>query len=469
MDELSELKSMIQEAANRELDEIFGLFGNPGKKNGKGSTEKIAPEPGSQTPIQVQTFSLETLKQLKTSKETREYVRRTLEKLGQGQARAAYALDDSTILKLALSDNKTYQNKNEVENAKCLGPSFAVQVLDFHPEYTWIVEERVNPIGKGEIVHKINQLTDLGATQLKFKSPQDIQEFFTNLPTMLGTDFSQFESQRNDFMVMGLLNHAERHMLMIKQQNEWYMEFSSKMIGCKFASWDFHAANWGIRPSTGDLVLLDLGFSRTEASPEEKFFKEFIVRILKEELNNHSKFNLEHLRTLKNLHDILDYCFDTLGKPNKGAARFAWNLNDSQVLKVVRELKYVDQNQQELKNIECVGERFAVKVYDFDKFNQFWIIEERVEAYPEAYDNPKFIEKMNSILGTNYDDWFPIMGLFAIQGYDETKEKLLKTNAWFQNIVKALEDCDVGTEDLHPGNWGIRPSTGELVILDLGF
>lgn len=280
---MTNLRTMIQEAVDLELQEIFGLFAKKPAVQGPGSTEQLPKDTAQTAPTEK--FSLLTLKQLKTSKEIRGYVRKTLEQLAHGQARAAYAIDEGTILKMALSDNKTYQNKNEVENAKCLGPKFAVQVLDFHPQYAWIVEERVRPIGKGEIVHKINQLTDLGETQLKFKSPKDIQEFFTQLPTLLATDFSNFESQKDDYAVMGLLNHAERHVFMMRQQNEWYKEFGSKMTGCKFASWDFHAANWGIRPSTGDLVLLDLGFSRTEVSPEEKFFKEFFLRILKEELN----------------------------------------------------------------------------------------------------------------------------------------------------------------------------------------
>ena len=127
MDQRSKLKAVIQEEVKQELKEIFGLLG-------KGSTEKFAQD-SEDAPPPVEKFSLLTLKQLGSSKEIRDYVRRTLPFLKKGQARAAYAIDDTKIIKIALSDNKTYQNKNEVENSRCLGPKVAVQVLSFHPTY----------------------------------------------------------------------------------------------------------------------------------------------------------------------------------------------------------------------------------------------------------------------------------------------------------------------------------------------
>lgn len=40
---------------------------------------------------------------------------------------------------------------------------------------------------------------------------------------------------------------------------------------------------------------------------------------------------------------------------------------------------------------------------------------------------------------------------------------------WYQILVKRLRECQVSTFDLTANNWGIRPATGQLVILDLGF
>jgi hypothetical protein len=149
-------------------------------------------------------------------------------------------------------------------------------------------------------------------------------------------------------------------------------------------------------------------------------------------------------------------------------ARESFGKPFQQVIKVIYQAKHVEENQKEIKNAECLGERFAVRVLDYDRKNFYWILEERVNGFPTAMVVPEFVELMNKILGTNYDDWFPIMALF-FYGSDPEKDELMKNNEWFRNLVHALEHCDVGSHDLHPGNWGIRPSTGELVILDLGF
>ncbi len=447
----TKVKAIIQEAINQELKEIFGF--------GRKSTEKLT-QTDTETIPQQENFSMEKLKNLRTSKEIRRYTQITLgdEELGRGQARVAYLVGNDKVLKVALSDNKAYQNQNEITNSKCLGSRYTPKIYDFDPRFSWILTEHVNQTKSTEVlVQKLNELTGLDQEEeLRFGNSFDVQDFFSDLAALTAREnvLPKYQT-RHDF----LMSHSE-----------WYQGLVKNLIGCKVSTWDFHKNNWGIRPSTGELVLLDVGFNPAEPSPENGFFKEFITKVLREELNSSSEFSLEHLKTLKSLHDILDYCFYTLGsKPDKGAARFSWNLNDSQVLKVARELKYVDQNQQELKNIKCMGERYAVKVYDFDRTNQFWIIEERVKAYPTAFRNPAFLEKINAILGTDYGDWYPVMELFATQKYNETKERLLKTNDWFRGIIQALEGCDVGSNDLHPGNWGIRPGTGELVILDLGF
>lgn len=194
----------------------------------------------------------------------------------------------------------------------------------------------------------------------------------------------------------------------------------------------------------------------------------FYCWFLKEQLEQHG-FSVEHLRSLKTPEDIQTYCYETLGKETmNGAARLTWVIDDTQVIKVVYQENGAIQNQHEVRNSECLGERFAVKVLDYDQQRFFWVIEERVKGFPTAHVVPEFVEMMNKVLGTNYDDWYPIMQLF-FQGTDPEKEELMAKNEWFRDIVHALDQCDVGSHDLHPGNWGIRPGTGELVILDLGF
>lgn len=454
---MTNLRAVIQEAVTQELQEIFGIFGKPKTPTtiaqGPGSTEKFAQEPAQSLPTEK--FSLLALKQLKTSKEIRTYVRKTLKALGTvGQARAVYEIDNERILKIALSDNKTYQNKNEVQNAKCIGPTYAVQVFSYHPLYYWIVEERVTPITSGaQITQKFNELTNLSKSHLVFTNSSDIQAFLTEMPRLLAkkSDNPGFQ-QRHDFLI---------------SNNPWYQGLVEKLSGCKVASWDFHKDNWGIRPSTGDLVLLDLGFNQAASSPEEEFFKEAIDMAMREK-NEHG-FNMDELRSLNTMEEVQNYCSLVLGNEFMiGAQRWTWVIDDDSVIKVAHGKKGTFENQNEIKNAKCLGEKYAVKVLDYDHEQFLWIIEERIQAYPTAFVSPEFVGKINSILGTDYDDWFPIMQLFFC-GTDPEKDKLIAKNEWFRGIVKALEQCDVGSHDLHPGNWGIRPSTGELVILDLGF
>jgi hypothetical protein len=452
---MTKLRTIVQEAIDLEIQEIFGLFGKPKTPlQGPGSTEQLPQDPVQQTTPK-EKFSLLALKQLKTSKKMRDYVKRTLQLVSSpGQARAAYAIDENTVLKIALSDNKTYQNKNEVENSKCLGPTYSVKVLSFHPRYIWIVEERVRPITSSkELTAKFNELTNIEDPELRFRNSMDIQEFLSDMPSLLSRT-----TQSNGYQY--------RHDLLMSSSS-WYRGLLEKLNGCQVASWDFHKDNWGIRPSTGELVLLDIGFNRTELSPEAEFLKEMIGVMVQEETEH--GFNLSALKTLKNLEDVHRYCYETLGNETmNGATRMTWIIDDSKVLKVVYREKDSNENQNEVKNAKCLGERYAVKIFDYDHEQFFWVVEERVKGFPTAFVVPEFVEMMNRILGTNYDDWFPIMQLF-FHGTNPEKEELMSNNEWFREIVHKLENCEVGSHDLHPGNWGIRQSTGELVILDLGF
>lgn len=234
------VRTLILETITEELDEIFSFL----KRQ---PTEEIPVQDAVPSPQPTKSFSFLTLKSLKTSKEIREYVRSSLKKLGTGQGRAAYEIDNDKILKLALSDSKAYQNKNEVDNAKCLGPSYSVKVYSNDPRYIWIIEERVTPFKtKEEFVNKFNELTNIQDPELKFKSSVDLRDFLA--------DIFSFESGGSS------TRYQNRHNFLMKN-NEWYKGFVEKLKGCQVASWDFHSNNWGIRPSTGEMVLLDVGFN----------------------------------------------------------------------------------------------------------------------------------------------------------------------------------------------------------------
>jgi hypothetical protein len=234
---MTTLRAYINEIARRELLEIL-----------QNSTERIPSEKQPELKKELQSFSLSTLKQLSSSKEIRDYLRNTLEMSGEpGQARIAYVVDENTILKVARSNNKRNQNEKEVKNSKCLGEKYAVKVLDFNPEFDWILEERVRIIlNSNQLNSTLNEITGLRGTKFEFSGRNDVRDFFAEYPKLI--------TKRTD-----ILFYQEKHNFLMTN-NPWYAGFIRGLIGCGVESWDFHFQNWGIRPATGELVLLDLGF-----------------------------------------------------------------------------------------------------------------------------------------------------------------------------------------------------------------
>jgi NAD kinase len=49
------------------------------------------------------------------------------------------------------------------------------------------------------------------------------------------------------------------------------------------------------------------------------------------------------------------------------------------------------------------------------------------------------------------------------------KNKTWLKNKWYAGLIAGLRKCQVQADDFHHKNWGIRPTTGDLVLLDLGF
>jgi hypothetical protein len=45
----------------------------------------------------------------------------------------------------------------------------------------------------------------------------------------------------------------------------------------------------------------------------------------------------------------------------------------------------------------------------------------------------------------------------------------LKSSFWYRGLIANLQGCRVGSDDFGTNNWGVRSSTGELVLIDLGF
>lgn len=185
-------------------------------------------------------------------------------------------------------------------------------------------------------------------------------------------------------------------------------------------------------------------------------------------------FSIEKLKTLTTFREILIYLERNFGNPvSDGSSRKIWVVSNELIVKVVKLKSNVDQNITEIKNAKCLGPRFSVIIHDYDHVNHLWLLEEKLESVtPKEY-----VDYFNKKLGTNFINEWSFNTLFSLitqnrdvlQNEKTIMKKLLETNKWFQEFSKAILDCQVQSWDFKSMNWGKRASTGELVLLDLGY
>lgn len=198
--------------------------------------------------------------------------------------------------------------------------------------------------------------------------------------------------------------------------------------------------------------------------------------LIQEETANQTSFSVEHLRNITDFYEVLSYLNTTLGKVKaKGSSRRIWLIDNSKIIKVAKTIPDSEQNRNEVKHSKCLGSKFAPVIFDYDEVNYFWIIEERLKRIGETEMINYFSKKFNH----PFKNYFEIVALFAYVNDEASADKhpfihnlfpkLIQTNEWFKTIVDELRTCHVETWDFHDENWGIRPSTGEIVLLDLGF
>jgi len=214
-----------------------------------------------------------------------------------------------------------------------------------------------------------------------------------------------------------------------------------------------------------------------------KTLKQF-VSWLKEEKKK--SFSVQELKTLKDFDSIREFLVASLGMPSSnGLYREVWIIDFDKVIKLTN---VRNQNKRELKNTRCM-KNYACQVLDFDpEFH--WIIQEKAMIL----DENDFLDELRKNLNHQFYDaaeaknflyfstlkvihskedpsiWFAdLLGnQFDQHVFNELFEWLYQSNSWFAGLINALSTCKADASDLHYENWGIRASTGELVILDLG-
>lgn len=221
-----------------------------------------------------------------------------------------------------------------------------------------------------------------------------------------------------------------------------------------------------------------------------KTLQEFMIWTLVESLLCEGSFSVENLKSIPSHDDfnteiayLTRYLTQTLGQPNTdGSYRLVWSIDDTHVIKLVKRSGFANQNQNEKTNAACLGTSHSIQVFDHHP-RFFWIVEEQVKPLSEKEFSHEFGKKVGIKFGARTQLKSGIYTNTTLMISDVIEELVeerpsaryeglhdqFQKSPWFNDLIQALQGCKVSSQDLHWGNWGIRPSTGELVILDLGF
>lgn len=165
-------------------------------------------------------------------------------RLGGGGTRDAFDIGGGKVLKIAFAvDFEVYQqNQNEWDISHCGGTKFLTKVYEHAYNFNWIIVEKVDPITD-------QALSTLLSLKLGVKGVKsvDSHKFRQLIERGLQRDFT---------------SSPGKIYLELRKYNQWFLEFTDTLIKCNIDHSDFKFDNWGIRPSTGELVVLDYGFKR---------------------------------------------------------------------------------------------------------------------------------------------------------------------------------------------------------------
>ncbi len=198
-------------------------------------------------------------------------------------------------------------------------------------------------------------------------------------------------------------------------------------------------------------------------------------------------FNLDEFKTLNatkaiTLHVVRVNYLNTHGQYlGEGIARKVWGIDNTKVLKLSEQISTL-QNQREVVASTCAEEKGTSKIITrvLEHAEDFsWIISERagslfmdersvVIAQNRVLEFPKEIE-FNSDHNITQLVEFYFHPHFAKQPVFDQRLAWLKEhrNTWWKTLLKLMQGCNIDSDDLHFGNWGIKDR--KLVLVDYGF
>lgn len=188
--------------------------------------------------------NLETLSKLQNKQAILSYLKPFKRPLiGTGEYRLVYDLGNGAVLKLAKDEGGQEANSREYTTAQCLGETYAMKVMAIHPTALWLVAEKLKATIEDDIMDKL----------LELLSPN-----WDHVPIRWLPDVLAANSRNLDVPHTGKFKHGDIHDGLYGK-NQWYTGLMQGLVKCQAHSGDLALRNWGIRPSSGEPVILDLG------------------------------------------------------------------------------------------------------------------------------------------------------------------------------------------------------------------
>lgn len=190
-------------------------------------------------------FNMEELKRLQNKESIMAYMR-SFKKfpVSSGEYRLVYDLGNGMVLKLAKDQEAKQANTREYTAAECLGEKYAMKVFEIHHDSLWLTAEKLNPIRDPDGV--MDKLFDL-------LSPEIGNASLTQFPELLAANNRNLDVPHFRKLKLGDIHDQ------LFGKNQWYTGLIQGLVRCRAPAGDLGFRNWGIRPSTGEFVLLDLG------------------------------------------------------------------------------------------------------------------------------------------------------------------------------------------------------------------
>jgi hypothetical protein len=179
--------------------------------------------------------------------------------IGHGTTRDVYSVpgDDSIVLKVPRYPDAFEVNFSEFKNFGCLGEEYAARVIDCDTvNGLWLLMERVITFNHSdkfdiEVSKRLGFEFSKGGMIKKFGlSPDSIARF-----PLLSSAFAPGDYDKG-------INLKE----LLCKNSKWFRELNNRLIDCDVYAEDLDFKNFGLRRDTGELILLDYGFSASKDS-----------------------------------------------------------------------------------------------------------------------------------------------------------------------------------------------------------